>query len=191
MHSPVDIVLSASSIAEVACDVIVNAANPWLGGIGRDLSKQVGGVDGAVHRAAGLGLLDECEALPRFDGITHGRLEKIRCAHGDIRITAAYALPCRHVIHAVAPLHEGGGRKELLVLEVLYDRIFVTLRALGLSHIALPALGTGSFGMPPEESARVAVAAALQGGAGTKITFCLPGAEDRAAYERALAATGR
>jgi O-acetyl-ADP-ribose deacetylase len=182
----VGIELLRTNITRVPCDVMVTAANPWLGGIGSDLPDKVGGVDGAIHRAAGLGLLEECESLPRFLGITNGELQMIRCAHGDLRITGSHLLPCHHVFHAVAPRHQRGADTHLPVLMALYLRIFDTVRIMGLSSIAIPGLGTGSYGIPIEDGARVAVHAARSATSKMQVIFCAPRNEEHEAYAALL-----
>ncbi|RDS82544.1 O-acetyl-ADP-ribose deacetylase [Dyella psychrodurans] len=130
-------------ITRLALDAIVNAANPGLlGG---------GGVDGAIHRVAGPGLLAACRALPE---VAPG----VRCPTGEARLTPGFALPARYVIHTVGPIWHGGhdGEAELLA------RCYRSCVALAVEHdvrsMAFPAISCGVYGYPPEQAASVAVA---------------------------------
>jgi O-acetyl-ADP-ribose deacetylase (regulator of RNase III) len=130
-----------SDITALHVDAIVNAANPsLLGG---------GGVDGAIHRAAGPALIEECRKIPNGP--------KGRCPTGEARITGAGNLPCKRVIHVVGPVWSGGGAGEPEHLAACYQNALALAEAEHLVSIAFPCISTGVYGYPQEEAARIAV----------------------------------
>jgi O-acetyl-ADP-ribose deacetylase len=129
-------------ITKLAVDAIVNAANErMLGG---------GGVDGAIHRAAGPGLLEACLTIPE---VRSG----VRCPTGEARLTPAYELPARYVVHTVGPVWRGGTRRESELLASCYRQALQLAAAHGARSIAFPSISTGVFGYPLKEASVIAV----------------------------------
>jgi O-acetyl-ADP-ribose deacetylase (regulator of RNase III) len=158
-------------ITRLDVDAIVNAANKTLlGG---------GGVDGAIHRAAGPELRAACA---RLGG----------CETGEVKITPGFGLPARYVIHTVGPVWGGGERGENKLLASCYRNALSLARAHGLASLAYPAISTGAYGFPPDRAALIALRTVLDalGDAATveRVVFCCFGAQSREAHEAAFTA---
>ncbi len=135
-NKPARLVVQRGDITHLGVDAIVNAANTTLlGG---------GGVDGAIHRAAGPGLLEECRSLGG-------------CRPGEARITSGYRLAARFVIHTVGPIWSGGRNGEAEILADCYRHSFALAIQSGLTNVAFPAISCGAYRYPVAEAAAIAV----------------------------------
>ena len=155
-------------ITGLEVDAIVNAANESLAG--------GGGVDGAIHRAAGPGLKAECAPIGG-------------CPTGEARITGGHDLPARHVIHTVGPVWHGGDQGEAALLASCYEEAVRLADAAGARSLAFPSISTGVYGYPPAAAARVAVDAlrrALPGTGIERVTLVAFDAEAERALRAAL-----
>ena len=158
-----------ADITTLSVDAIVNAANSsLLGG---------GGVDGAIHRAAGPELLAECSTLGG-------------CETGGAKITSGYRLPAKHVIHAVGPVWSGGGRGEDELLASCYRGAIELCRGHGLASVAFPAISTGVYRFPADRAANIALATTVEtlpsAPSLSRVVFCCFSRDSARLHEQAM-----
>ncbi|MDQ7831335.1 MAG: O-acetyl-ADP-ribose deacetylase [Desulfovibrionaceae bacterium] len=151
--------LVVADITTLSVDAIVNAANPSLAG--------GGGVDGAIHRAAGPRLLAACLDIVRGSG---------PLPTGQAVATPGFDLPAAHIIHTVGPVWRGGGHDEPILLASAYRQSLLAAKALGLGSVAFPAISCGAYGFPVEQAAATALRTLRQGlmdALVAEVTMCL------------------
>ncbi|MEZ5786258.1 MAG: O-acetyl-ADP-ribose deacetylase [Xanthobacteraceae bacterium] len=168
---PATLDVIVADITTLPVDAIVNAANSRLAG--------GGGVDGAIHRAAGW---EELQAACRKLG---------GCETGSAKITPGFRLPAKHVIHAVGPVWSGGGKNEETLLASCYRTALALARDHALESLAYSAISTGIYGFPPDRAARIAVATvaaelAANPGSVRRVVFCCFNDDSAAHHEAAL-----
>ncbi|GAA0212485.1 O-acetyl-ADP-ribose deacetylase [Kangiella japonica] len=164
--------LDSGDITQLTVDAIVNAANrSLLGG---------GGVDGAIHRAAGPLLLKECQSLGG-------------CETGQAKITKGYDLPAKYVIHTVGPIWKGGEAREKELLASCYSESLKLADSHDINAIAFPCISTGIFGFPKQLAAEIAISTCKSyhedTGSEIEIIFCCFGAEDTDIYKKLLSSS--
>jgi O-acetyl-ADP-ribose deacetylase (regulator of RNase III) len=164
------ITFDKGDITQAKVDAIVNAANQrLLGG---------GGVDGAIHRAAGRELLEACEAIPEVE-------PEVRCPTGEARITPGFELPADYVIHTVGPVYHGKAEEAEKLAQAHRSCLQVAVEN-GLRSVAFPAISCGVYGYPVEEAARIALSVAKEESWDLdEIRFVLFSDEDYQAYTQA------
>lgn len=167
--------LHIGDLTSLQVDVIVNAANPTLlGG---------GGVDGAIHRAAGPRLLAACRALPES-------APGVRCRTGEARITPGFDLAARWVVHTVGPVWQGGHAGEAAVLAACYRNSLALALAQGATSIAFPAISCGVYGYPYAAAASIALQTLCTSTTPPQVWLCPYDTAGAAHYRAAAAALG-